>query len=71
MRSPDDTPLRDGNRDRLMGLLTARCVPNFAGAGTVLTIDQAQFAAWLAGTAPVVCCLLKNLTQTNNSRPSN
>jgi hypothetical protein len=24
MRSPDDTPLRDGNRDRLMGLLTAR-----------------------------------------------
>lgn len=25
-RSPDDTPLRDGNRDRLMGLLTDRCV---------------------------------------------
>ncbi|KAL4458896.1 hypothetical protein ABPG75_013761 [Micractinium tetrahymenae] len=24
MRSPDDTPLRDGNRDRLMGLLTDR-----------------------------------------------
>jgi len=24
MRSPDDTPLRDGNRDRLMGLLTER-----------------------------------------------
>lgn len=23
-RSPDDTPLRDGNRDRLMGLLTDR-----------------------------------------------
>lgn len=23
-RSPDDTPLRDGNRDRLMGLLTER-----------------------------------------------
>lgn len=26
LRSPDDTPLRDGNRDRLMGLLTDRCV---------------------------------------------
>lgn len=25
-RSPDDTPLRDGNRDRLMGLLTERAV---------------------------------------------
>ena len=25
-RSPDDTPLRDGNRDRLMGLVTARAV---------------------------------------------
>lgn len=25
-RSPDDTPLRDGNRDRLMGLLTDRYV---------------------------------------------
>ena len=25
-RSPDDTPLRDGNRDRLMGLLTERYV---------------------------------------------
>lgn len=25
-RSPDDTPLRDGNRDRLMGLLTERFV---------------------------------------------
>eukprot|EP00239_Pterosperma_sp_CCMP1384_P000286 CAMPEP_0197849396 /NCGR_PEP_ID=MMETSP1438-20131217/11898_1 /TAXON_ID=1461541 /ORGANISM="Pterosperma sp., Strain CCMP1384" /LENGTH=294 /DNA_ID=CAMNT_0043462059 /DNA_START=225 /DNA_END=1109 /DNA_ORIENTATION=+ len=25
-RSPDDTPLRDGNRDRIMGLLTARAV---------------------------------------------
>lgn len=24
LRSPDDTPLRDGNRDRLMGLLTER-----------------------------------------------
>lgn len=24
LRSPDDTPLRDGNRDRLMGLLTDR-----------------------------------------------
>lgn len=24
MRSPDDTPLRDGNRDRLMGILTDR-----------------------------------------------
>lgn len=23
-RSPDDTPLRDGNRDRLVGLLTDR-----------------------------------------------
>lgn len=27
MRSPDDTPLRDGNRDRLMGILTDRCAP--------------------------------------------
>jgi hypothetical protein len=26
LRSPDDTPLRDGNRDRLMGLLTDRYV---------------------------------------------
>jgi hypothetical protein len=24
MRSPDDSPLRDGNRDRLIGLLTKR-----------------------------------------------
>lgn len=24
-RNPDDTPLRDGNRDRLIGLLTERC----------------------------------------------
>lgn len=28
-RSPYDTPLRDGNRDRLIGLLTERC-----GAGS-------------------------------------
>jgi hypothetical protein len=26
MRSPYDSPLRDGNRDRLIGLLTERCV---------------------------------------------
>lgn len=26
LRSPDDSPLRDGNRDRLLGLLTDRCV---------------------------------------------
>lgn len=25
-RNPYDSPLRDGNRDRLMGLLTTRCV---------------------------------------------
>eukprot|EP00887_Chlorella_sp_A99_P008002 scaffold12.g8002.t1 len=30
MRSPDDTPLRDGNRDRLMGLLTERAVKTLA-----------------------------------------
>jgi hypothetical protein len=26
LRTPYDTPLRDGNRDRLIGLLTERCV---------------------------------------------
>jgi hypothetical protein len=31
MRSPDDTPLRDGNRDRLMGLLTDRAAKLLAG----------------------------------------
>jgi hypothetical protein len=25
MRNPDDTPLRDGTRDRTIGLLTQRC----------------------------------------------
>jgi hypothetical protein len=29
LRSPDDTPLRDGNRDRLMGLLTDRYVMHY------------------------------------------
>ncbi|KAG2451845.1 hypothetical protein HYH02_003621 [Chlamydomonas schloesseri] len=30
MRSPDDSPLRDGNRDRLMGLLTERAAKTLA-----------------------------------------
>jgi hypothetical protein len=32
LRSPDDTPLRDGNRDRLMGLLTDRAARTLAAS---------------------------------------
>jgi hypothetical protein len=35
LRSPDDTPLRDGNRDRLMGFLTERYVLQLVPLGII------------------------------------
>ena len=43
-RSPDDTPLRDGNRDRLMGLLTDRCVVFVVGC-----FDDVWMFGWSCG----------------------
>ena len=44
MRSPDDTPLRDGNRDRLMGLLTDRAAKLLAGD---VTDSNPALHAWM------------------------
>ncbi|EFN57571.1 expressed protein [Chlorella variabilis] len=44
MRSPDDTPLRDGNRDRLMGLLTTRAASTMAHT---VEEDNPALHSWL------------------------
>jgi len=44
MRTPDDTPLRDGTRDRTIGLLTQRCV-----------LEASIIDGGLQGTLPFLC----------------
>lgn len=43
LRDPDDTPLRDGNRDRLFGLLTSRAVATLLTYSLETNQNQGQW----------------------------